>query len=335
MDSPPLCWSLLDTDGSAARWVDVEHAGSDDQPAGPTARTTLRLGGRLLESWDAMLACDGGSDLVRLVRGTDDDLDITHELRLGGFDQPWVPWDGAHAKVDGHDLWLAGGETIIRADGTAVDAAARAEGRVGGAGPQRARGGARSRADRRATRRGGGRASGAARRVHRAPPRTRNAPVTRSRCSPRARIATPEPSSRHRRRRCPKWSWRPPVRLPVLVVARQLGGHHRGVAAGPARRRGALHGVPRSARARGNPRVAGAHRRREADTRGARGRRRRRLARLAAGAGGQRGRHPDPVRLHRVRRRRDLRARAQDAPPHSRDLGDRAHARRSGRRRRR
>ena len=69
---------------------------------------------------------------------------------------------------------------------------------------------------------------------------------------------------------------------------------------------GALHGVPRSARTRGNPRVAGAHRRREADTRGARGRRRRRLARLAAGAGGQRGRHADPVRLHRFRRRRDL-----------------------------
>ncbi len=120
MDSPPLCWSLLDTDGSAARWVDVEHAGSDDQPAGPTARTTLRLGGRLLESWDAMLACDDGSDLVRLVRGTDDDLDVTHELRLGGFDQAWVPWDGAHAMVDGHDLWLAGGETVIRADGTAA-----------------------------------------------------------------------------------------------------------------------------------------------------------------------------------------------------------------------
>jgi GH15 family glucan-1,4-alpha-glucosidase len=120
MDSPPLCWSLLGGDGGAARWVDAEHAGFDDQPAGPTARTTLRLGGRLLESWDALLACDDGSDLVRLVRGTDADLDITHELRVGGFDQAWVTWDGAHAKVDGHDLWLAGGETVVRADGTAV-----------------------------------------------------------------------------------------------------------------------------------------------------------------------------------------------------------------------
>jgi alpha,alpha-trehalase len=120
MDSPPLCWSLLGTNGGAARWIDAEHAGLDDQPAGPTARTTLRLDGRLLESWDAMLACHEGSDFVRLVRCTDDDLDITHELRIGGFDQPWITWDGAHAKANEHDLWLAGGETTVDDDGTAT-----------------------------------------------------------------------------------------------------------------------------------------------------------------------------------------------------------------------
>ena len=99
MDSTPVLWSLLDPHGAAARWVGVRSVRYDERPAGPTARTTLRRGGRLITTWDGVVGRDEGSSLVRLVRGDDGDLDVIHELSVGGFDQPRGHWEGHAARL--------------------------------------------------------------------------------------------------------------------------------------------------------------------------------------------------------------------------------------------
>jgi hypothetical protein len=112
--SSPLCWSLLDTDGGRARWVDASLVDIDGMPAGPTAHTTLRVDGLLVETIDAIVDVDGHSELVRLARGVDEDLDVEHELRVGGFDAPAASWHGNRAQLDaGRCVWLVGGSTTI------------------------------------------------------------------------------------------------------------------------------------------------------------------------------------------------------------------------------
>lgn len=101
MDSPPLLWSLLDPAGGAARWLGARSVRHEAGPAGPTSRTMLRCGRCLITTWDGVVVDGEGSLLVRLVRGEDGDLDVTHELSVGGFDQPWGRWEGRVAKV-GH-----------------------------------------------------------------------------------------------------------------------------------------------------------------------------------------------------------------------------------------
>jgi hypothetical protein len=122
-DSPPVCWNLLDPRGGCARWLEATHAGMDREPAGSTTRTTLRVGfGPRVEVWDGLLvAAGGGTDLVRLVRALDEDLDVWHSLKLGGFDGAWARWSGSEAHFDdAPSLFVEGGTTTFGAEGTAL-----------------------------------------------------------------------------------------------------------------------------------------------------------------------------------------------------------------------
>jgi hypothetical protein len=125
-DSAPLCWSLLDAGGGAARFVGARYASASSDPAGRTARTQLQSGGGRIEVWDALLPTPGEGDddgvaLVRLVRGLDGDLDVTHELALGGFGVPRRAWSlhGGHATSDvgKHGVRAAGGTHSLGGDG--------------------------------------------------------------------------------------------------------------------------------------------------------------------------------------------------------------------------
>ena len=50
--------------------------------------------------------------LVRLVRALDGDLDVVHELHLGGFDQRRARWDGREARVAATRIIVSGGEWL-------------------------------------------------------------------------------------------------------------------------------------------------------------------------------------------------------------------------------
>ena len=119
MDSPPVLWSLLDEHGGSARWVGVRLSASAGRAAGPVLTTVLQSARGRVECRDA-LHCedDRGSSLVRLVRGLDADLELEHELSLGGFDQPWAQWSGETAQVGEHRIRLLGGHS--RLDGRTV-----------------------------------------------------------------------------------------------------------------------------------------------------------------------------------------------------------------------
>ncbi len=88
-DSPPVLWSLLDPDGSCARWVGVRGVERDETPAAPALSTLLRSATTRLECLDGFV----GGALVRCVRALDADLDVEHELGLGGFGTTEVRWD--------------------------------------------------------------------------------------------------------------------------------------------------------------------------------------------------------------------------------------------------
>jgi hypothetical protein len=135
LDSTPLCWSLLDPCGGAARFPGVRYARRSDAPAGPTAVTVVASERGRVEIHDALLE-DGhpsGAALVRLVRGLDADLDIVHELHLAGFGTGTGAWelrDGvAEGRVDGRCVLVSGGHGGTAAcsnnvDGRTDDAAA-------------------------------------------------------------------------------------------------------------------------------------------------------------------------------------------------------------------
>ena len=80
-DGDPVLWSLLDPDGAAARWCDVRLLEAEGTPAAPALSTVLQAPCGPVECLDGF---DDGT-LVRLVRARDRDLDLVHELRLGGF----------------------------------------------------------------------------------------------------------------------------------------------------------------------------------------------------------------------------------------------------------
>jgi Glycosyl hydrolases family 15/Domain of unknown function (DUF5911) len=117
-DSPPLLWSLLDGDGAAARWEGAEPVPAYAPPAGPTARTVVRLGGVEVECWDGLLGGGdgrsegggGGPGLARLARALDGPLDAVHAVALGGFDAAPPTWDGTVAALPGGRFAVTGGE---------------------------------------------------------------------------------------------------------------------------------------------------------------------------------------------------------------------------------
>ena len=84
-DADPLLWSLLDRSGARSRWHGAEIANWDACPAGPTAHTTVRVGGCRVELWDGLIALDRGSALVRLVRSCEGQVGLIHELSAGGW----------------------------------------------------------------------------------------------------------------------------------------------------------------------------------------------------------------------------------------------------------
>jgi hypothetical protein len=85
-EATPVLWRLLDERGGFARWLGVELATWDGQPAGPTARSVLRHEGALIETWDGLLVRGPGSVLIRLARSRGPSATLVHELRRGGFD---------------------------------------------------------------------------------------------------------------------------------------------------------------------------------------------------------------------------------------------------------
>lgn len=102
-------------------------------PAGPSLRTRLRHRGQRVECWD-VLHCedDRGSALIRLVRGLDGPLDLTHELALGGFDAGWVGWvkaadNGFTAHLSGGTLHVSGGVSTLDAGSLWLRSRLRAE----------------------------------------------------------------------------------------------------------------------------------------------------------------------------------------------------------------
>ncbi|GAC1533865.1 MAG: glycoside hydrolase family 15 protein [Marmoricola sp.] len=116
MDSPPVLWSLLDADGAAARWLGLRLSASAGRAAGPVLNTVLHGSAGRVETRDALhCADDRGSTLVRLVRGIDADLDLEHEVALGGIDQPWAVWEGSSTTVGGQQVRVLGGAS--HADG--------------------------------------------------------------------------------------------------------------------------------------------------------------------------------------------------------------------------
>lgn len=109
IDSRPLLWSLLDAAGAAARWLGAEEIERSVEPTGPVVRTVLRVDGAHIECRDALVA----EGMVRIVRGNDADLKVTHRLALGGFDQAWGLWDGQSCQLDGAVVTVTGGRSQI------------------------------------------------------------------------------------------------------------------------------------------------------------------------------------------------------------------------------
>jgi hypothetical protein len=105
MDSPPLLWSLLDPTGAAARWCGAEEIERSSEPTGPVVCTVLRVGGARIECRDALVE----EGLVRLVRANDGDLEVTHELAVGGFDQAWGIWGTSLCQLASALVSVSGG----------------------------------------------------------------------------------------------------------------------------------------------------------------------------------------------------------------------------------
>ncbi|HEV2760004.1 MAG TPA: hypothetical protein VGV86_10605 [Acidimicrobiales bacterium] len=80
-----MLWSLLDPARAAARWYGAEDIERSSEPTGPVVHTVLRLGGARIECRDALVE----EGVVRLLRANEAALEMTHELAMGGFDQPW------------------------------------------------------------------------------------------------------------------------------------------------------------------------------------------------------------------------------------------------------
>ena len=130
MDSEPVLWSLLDANGSAARWLGVEAASWSDDPAPTVAESVLRHRGQQFSCRDALVRSEPGVALVRLVRSAEGPLELEHELSIGGFVGKPAHWTteaggASRARVtDGVDVVVHGGQSC--ADGTVLRTTVRA-----------------------------------------------------------------------------------------------------------------------------------------------------------------------------------------------------------------
>ncbi len=105
-DSAPVLWSLLDPDGSCARWTDVRGVEWDETPAAPALSTLLRSDTSRIECLDGFV----DDALVRCVRALDADLDLTHELGLGGFGVAEPQWGEGSVALPVGTVHVRGGE---------------------------------------------------------------------------------------------------------------------------------------------------------------------------------------------------------------------------------
>lgn len=110
MDSPPLLWSLLDPAGTASRYLDAHLRTEPGEAVGPSLTSGLRIRSVAVEALDGLVTRDGVPVLVRLLRAVDADLDVVHQLELGGFDQPTARWEGRVAHLATTTVLVSGGE---------------------------------------------------------------------------------------------------------------------------------------------------------------------------------------------------------------------------------
>ena len=75
------------------------------EPTGPVVRTVLGVQGVRIECRDALVE----EGLVRLIRAEEADLELTHELAVGGFDQAWGTWDGEVCRLGSAVVTVVGG----------------------------------------------------------------------------------------------------------------------------------------------------------------------------------------------------------------------------------
>ncbi len=114
-EAEPVLWSLLDRHGGRSGWCDATAAAWGACPAGPTARTTVRVHEHRVQLWDGLLESGAGSVLIRLVRPESATLTLRHVLRAGGFDMPAAPWRRTEHGATNGVL------DVISVDGTDID----------------------------------------------------------------------------------------------------------------------------------------------------------------------------------------------------------------------
>ena len=116
-DATPTFWSLLDGEGGSSSWLDAQIATWDHEPAGPTARTIVRIDGRRVLLWDGVIEDGASSALVRLVRAeSGSPFEVRHRIVAGGFDAPHQRWQGNGAGASSDQLAVVGGHVVISAD---------------------------------------------------------------------------------------------------------------------------------------------------------------------------------------------------------------------------
>ena len=111
MDDPPILWSLLDAEGAAMRWLGCRSATAAGRIAGPVLSSRLQSPRGPIQTRDSLLRKEGcPTTLVRLVRGLDQDLDMWHEMALGGFEHPWADAQEGGFQVGNLPFRILGGE---------------------------------------------------------------------------------------------------------------------------------------------------------------------------------------------------------------------------------